>query len=110
MEAGLLRHRVELQRKHVAQDPNTGAISEGWATDRAVWAWVQPLSTREFLAAGESVGTLTARITIRYLPGVDHTWRVLHRDRVYNVEGVMPDKESGLEYLTLQCSEGAIDG
>lgn len=106
MRAGVLRHRVELQRPDAGVDPVTGATHENWLKVRTVWASVQPLSTREFLAAGESQGKLVARIVIRYAADVDHTWRAVHRARIYNIEGVMPDAESGLEYLTLQCSGG----
>lgn len=106
MRAGTLRHRVELQRPGAGVDPDTGAVLEGWTSVRTIWASVQPLSTREFLAAGESQGKLVARIVMRYAADVDHTWRAVHRARIYNIEGVMPDAASGLEYLTLQCSGG----
>jgi len=34
------------------------------------------------------------------------------KDQYYNIEGVLSDKDSGLEYITLPCSEGVryIDG
>ncbi|HEM0058926.1 TPA: head-tail adaptor protein, partial [Escherichia coli] len=36
--------------------------------------------------------------------------RVLFRGKLYSIEGILPDPDSGLEYLTLACSEGVKDG
>ena len=36
--------------------------------------------------------------------------RILHRGKIYNIEGVLPDDESGLQWLTLPYSEGVKDG
>jgi hypothetical protein len=36
--------------------------------------------------------------------------RVNHNGTIYNIHGVLPDKKSGREYLTLACSTGANDG
>jgi head-tail adaptor len=49
---------------------------------------------------------VSARITIRQRSGITAAMRVVHGSKVYQIEGVLPDKESGLEYLTLPCSEG----
>lgn len=51
-----------------------------------------------------------ARITIRYRQDIDATWRVVHGGKFYNVEGVLADKDSGLEYQTLPVSQGVSDG
>lgn len=111
MRAGSLRHRVEIQRPDYVQDQNSGEMVRGWAT-----AWdkvpcsIEPLSAREFIAASATQSQVTARIVIRYRPGVTSAMRVLHRDRIYAIEGVLADKGSGLEYLTLAVSEGVKDG
>ncbi|KPB96501.1 Head-tail adaptor protein [Pseudomonas syringae pv. maculicola] len=36
--------------------------------------------------------------------------RALHRGRIYNIHGALPDAKSGLEYLTLPVSEGLNNG
>lgn len=35
---------------------------------------------------------------------------VHHGNRIYNIEGVLPDNCSGRKYLTLPYSEGVNDG
>ena len=110
MRAGTLRHQVIIQRPDYTQDPVTGEMTPSWIEVAKTWASVEPLSTREFVAAAANQSKVSARIVIRYRIGIDATMRILHRDKIYNIEGVLADKVSGLEYLTLPCSEGVNDG
>lgn len=112
MQAGKLRHLLSLQRRAVAKDPDTGAVSETWPEVAKVWASIEPLSAREFVAAQGVQSEVTTRITIRYRSDVNATMRLEYAARgvIYNIQGVLPDKGSGLEYLTLPCSEGANQG
>jgi|SRR5690625_144321 len=108
--SGKLRHKVALQKQIRTQDPVTGAMKTTWQTVAAVWASVEPLSAREFIAAQAAQSAVSARIVIRHRSDVDATMRILHRGRIYNIEGVLADPRSGREYLTLPCSEGVNDG
>lgn len=110
MRAGTLRHRVTIQHRSQTQNPNTGEITPGWEDVATVWASVEPLSAREFIAAQGQQSEVTARIKIRYREGITAAMRVLHRGNVYNIEGVLPDAKSGRHYLTLPVSEGVNDG
>lgn len=110
MRAGGLRHRVTLQRPEHTQDPVTGEMTPSWVDVAKLWAGVEPVSVNQFVSAATSQSKVSARIVIRYRAGIDSTMRILHRDKIYNVEGVLADKVSGLEYLTLPCSEGVNDG
>ena len=105
MRAGELRHRVVIQSMAETQDPNTGIITSGWATFATVWAEVRPLSAREFVAAAAAQSKVTAMIKIPYLAGVKPSMRIVDGAGVYNVEGVLPDPKSGIEYLTLPASQ-----
>ena len=105
MQAGRLRHRITLQRKEQTQNPQTGAMTTTWATDATVWAAVEPLSAREFVAAQAVQSNVSVRITVRYRPGITAAMRILHDGKVYGITGVLADKDSGREYLTLPCSE-----
>lgn len=111
MQAGKLRHRVTFQSPGTTQDPVTGEMVQGWAS---VWdkvpASVEPLSVKDFIASSATQSSVSARIMIRYRAGVLPSMRILHRGTVYNIQGVMPDADSGLEYLTLAVSAGANDG
>src|SRR4051794_24806402 len=104
--AGKLRHRVLLQKQSVSQHPGTGAQIVQWSDLAEVWAEVVPVSAREFVAAQAVSSEVTTRITIRYRADVTAKCRVLYRNRIYNIHGVLADAVSGLEHLTLPCSEG----
>lgn len=108
MHAGKLRHRVTLQTPVQVQDSMTGGLETEWDDVATVWAEIAPLSAREFVAAQTEISKITARITIRYRDDVTAEMRIYHsaKDKFYNIEGVLSDKESGLEYLTLPCSDG----
>ncbi len=111
MRAGKLRHRVTIQAPGEVQDPDSGEMIPGWTT---VWdkvpASVEPLSVKEFIAASAGQSQMDARIVIRARDGVNATMRILHRGKIYNIRGVLPDPDSGREYITMPCSEGVNDG
>ena len=105
LKAGNLRHRIALQRKQQTQNPQTGAMVTTWVTEATVPAAVEPLSAREFVAAQAVQSNVSVRITVRYRPGITSAMRLLHDGKVYNITGVLADKDSGREYLTLPCAE-----
>lgn len=106
-----LRHRIRIERPSYTQDPITGEMTLAWElVADTVPASIEPLSGREFVSAQAVQSAITARIVIRRRPGIDATMRILHRDLIYNIHGVLTDPVSGLEYLTLPCSEGVSDG
>lgn len=105
LKSGTLRHRCTLQRKQQTQNPQTGAMVTTWVTEATVWAAVEPLSAREFIAAQAVQSDVSVRIRVRYRPGITSAMRLLHDGKVYNITGVLADKDSGREYLTLPCSE-----
>ena len=112
--AGRLRHVVTIQKKIQKQDYYTGEIVDTWVDYEKVRAAVEPLSVREFFAAGREKSKVTTKIIIRYIDGLDHSMRIVHRkrhiDRIYNIEGILADKDSGEEYITIPCYEGVNEG
>jgi len=101
MQAGKLRHRVELKQVINEQDNQSGANIETWQTLASVWASIEPLSARDFIAAQAAHNQISARAVIRYRPQITAGMRLIHSSAVYLIEGVLPDKQSGQEYLTL---------
>ncbi len=107
MRAGKLRRRASLQRKEVVQDA-FGAEIASWAEFAAVWASVEPLTGREFLAAlGQgNQGEITTRIKMRYRDDVRTADRVVVGRRVFDVRSVLPDeRERELVVMGLELVE-----
>lgn len=111
LDAGRLRHRVNIQARQNIQDPVTGETVIVWADAWVnIAAAIEPLSARERIDAQAQRSEVSARITVRPLPGLSAQHRVIHNGRIYNIEGVIADPDSGQEWLTLPVSEGVSDG
>ena len=135
-DAGRFRHRIEIQKltlgivdgrillengNNLAQEQSgliltenssvivqgaDGELIQNWVEVAKVWAAIEPLSAREFVAASSEQAKVSTRITIRAREGLDESMRIYHKGKYYNIHGILPDKESGLDYITLPCSEG----
>lgn len=113
LDIGRLRHRIAIQERIEVQDSDTGDISFTWETVdgmASVAAEITPLSAREFQAAAATQSNIIGRIVIRYRNGVTAKMRAVHNGRAYNIEGVLPDMESGIDWLTMPVSAGVNDG
>lgn len=118
LAAGRLRHQVSLQRSdylrdtdgEVIQDPNTGETTSEWTEIALLWAAIEPSSAREFIASQAVQSEITGKIVIRYRADILPTDRFVHNGKVYQIFGILPDKDSGLEYLTCPVGTGVSDG
>lgn len=106
LAAGRLRHRVRLERPVQTQDPQTGDVVTTWQLVREVWVAIEPLSVREFIQASATQSAIAGRIVARAAPDLSPTWRVVHKGQVMNPAGWLPDKESGIEYVTAPYTLG----
>lgn len=105
--SGKLNHRVRLESLETVQDSSGDPVEE-WTHAGDVWAEVAPVSAKEFVSSAAMQSKVVARITIRYRSDIQANWRIQFRGRYYNIEGVLPDVVSGLEYLTLPVSYSII--
>lgn len=105
MRAGSLRHRITIQQYTEHNGPFGG---EGeWSDYRNnVAAEVTFLSAKELVASGAEMSEVSARIKVRYDKNINAKMRIKFRDDIYEIEGVMPDNESGLQWLTLSVNKG----
>lgn len=95
MRAGKLRRRASLQRKVVTQG-TYGEENVSWAEYALVWAAVEPLTGREFVAAqgqGEQA-VVSVRIRVRHRDDVQAEDRVVVGARVYDIEAVVGDERN----------------
>lgn len=110
MEAGRLRHRIDIDEKIETQDGNGDPVVTWKPFARRVPAAIEPLSAKEFLSLNQPVAQGSARIVIRWMAGVLPTMRARHGETIYNILGVLSDRESGRDYLTLPVSRGTNEG
>lgn len=113
LNAGKLRHRITIQQEVSIEDSagdvqdDIGSLRTEWQNVVTVWAEIAPLSGRDFIASQSEQHQIKARITIRHR-SINTKQRVLDdaTGDIYHIEAILPDKDSGREYLTLMCSEG----
>lgn len=110
MRSGRLRHRLTVQEQGQSQDPQTGEIISAWVnTGLKIWASVEPLSGRDFIAASAQQSGITARVKTRYVDGINSTMRFLNEktSEVWNIKSPpLTDAKSGREYITFMVSQG----
>lgn len=91
MESGKLRHPIEIQSATETRDDHGGVV-RAWATVATVWGRVRPLTARgrEYVTAQQVQAQITHEIEFRWHPtGVTPRDRMVHRDRVFEVEFVV---------------------
>ncbi len=117
MLSSRLRHRIEFQELTEEQDSETGASITTWQTAYldsdtpldSVPAEVLTGPGREFRNSGTTQADATARINLRWFPGLLETWRILWDGRIYNIQSIETDITARREYR-LRCTDGASDG
>ena len=102
MQAGRLRERVTLERKTAGAVDSWGQpIPDAWTPLGTVWAAVEPLAGREYIAAQAAQSEVTARIRIRWRGDVDSQIRVVHRGKTYDVQSVIDPRSERKELILM---------
>lgn len=116
-----LRHRVSVEERIELQDSETGDISHVWAPLQIgsssssdpprLPAEVLTGPGREFQAAGTKQAETTARITLRWFPGLLPTHRIVWAEggKTYDIQSIETDATGRREYR-LRCTDGVNDG
>lgn len=105
LKAGALRQRITLQSLQSVQDDSDGQVEAEYVALAEVWADVRMVSGREYVQADAKQSAIVATIRIRYRSDIVPTMRVLYGSRIFHVDAVLDDPNSGREWLTLACSE-----
>lgn len=111
LSAGRLDKRVTIQQL-VAASPDQdagGEPDEAWTDLKTVWASVEPLKGREFLASRQVNSEVTGQIVIRKRAGITAKMRCSYDSRIYDILSVV-DPGEGDEMLILYVREGANAG
>lgn len=92
MEAGNLRHRVEIQAPFEARD-DIGGVHTVWMVVGEAWADITPLKGAEIFEAASIEGRLSHRVTMRGLTVLEPRWRLVWKDmnrafQLYSIKDV----------------------
>jgi len=87
---GRLRQKITIQYRADGQDA-TGAPNGAWTELASVFAAIEPISGREWLASGVVNADITNKITIRYgseVAAATPAHRVLFGTRIFNIVAI----------------------
>jgi SPP1 family predicted phage head-tail adaptor len=105
-----LRHRITIQEKaeeFTSYGEGIGYVWTTWAAD--VPAEVLTGPGRDFITAAAKQSETSARINMRWVPGLLPSMRILWDGRVYDIESMETDVTARKEWR-LRCVDGANDG
>jgi len=103
MQAGKLRHRVQVQTYSETQD-TYGEPDRTWTTATTVWASIEPLSGQELLAAQQLAAEASHRVIVRYNSSIAPTSRLKFGTRVFDIVSALNWQERGAT-MELFCKE-----
>lgn len=112
-----LRQRITFQELVSSRD-SEGVLTQGWEN-----AWLDSETElvdvpaevltgpgREFVAGGAQQADVAARITCRWFPGLDATWRILWEGRVFSILGEPDTDATARREWRIKCEAGVTDG
>lgn len=103
LQAGTLRHTINLQSPTIVQDA-AGQPQQMWASSLTTRASITSLSGRELFSAQQYIAEATHRITMRYSPLVRAKMRIVFGGTLYRIEAVN-DVDMRHRRLDLLCVE-----
>lgn len=106
LSPGHLRHSLVIETLTDVDD-GRGGSAPTWATVATVFGRVMPVSAREAFMAGQVQGTVSHRVTLRWIDGVRPKMRITWGSRILLIEGVRNLEEEG-RILELDCSEERV--
>lgn len=100
MKAGALDQRIVIERLVEGYDELGQPIND-WLPIVTTWAAVEPLVGREFIAAQAAVSEITARVRLRYRPGITAADRIVHDGTTYGITSVADVHSSRRELVLM---------
>lgn len=100
MRAGALDQRIVIERLVEGYDELGQPINQ-WLPIVTTWAHVEPLTGREFIAAQAAVSEITARVRLRYRPGITAADRIIHGGTTYGITSVADVHSSRRELVLM---------
>lgn len=109
LDTGEFNHFVEIQGPTQTLASNgTGDRTTTFQTVAEVWASIKPQSVNGMIAARQQQSEVTHRVIIRKSDigpvAISQHYRLLCEGVAYKIIGLLPDAETGNEYVTLACS------
>lgn len=103
IDPGALRTELSLQTVATSAD-GLGGFTENWTEFATVFGHVEPLTAESRYGAGQTLETVTHRITLRHRADVSSGMRFSRQDRIFEIVTVHDPDESE-RYLVCRAQE-----
>lgn len=104
MRAGSLDKKITIQQLGNTVDDFGGIVEGGYTDFATVWASINPITGKEAFLSNTDFSTVSHKIKIRYLAGVDASMRIAWNDRVFKIKYFINYQEANREVEFL-CEE-----
>ena len=101
---GRMRYSMELQSPTATRDAG-GGVTESYTTLNKIFADIKPITTAERYRQGKVQDTVTHEITIRHRSDIDTNYRLVYKQRNFNIKGIRNIDERD-RFMVLVCTEG----
>lgn len=101
MKLGRMSERITFEKRQCVQDGD-GFNEEQWNVYKTVWADIQPISSKEVIDGNGELETISNRIYIRYLSGIDSTMRIVCKERVFEIVSIIGERRSGMQTVVVR--------
>lgn len=107
---GRLRHYVTIEQPVQTRSASGAAVVTSWSTVATnVPCSIDPISGREFLAAGQVQSEVDTKITLRTFPGLTTAMRINANGVLYDIRAVLPDPTQR-SHMLVMCKSGINRG
>lgn len=104
MRAGSLNKKITIQKLGDAVDDFGGIIEGGYQDFATVWASINPVTGKEAFLSNTDFSTVSHKIKIRYLAGIDASMRIFWNDRFFEIKYFINYQEANKE-IEFLCEE-----
>ena len=109
MRSGNLRHKIKIQSLGNTTDSVFGGVEPSNYQDfKTVWSSITPISGKETFLANKDFATVTHKIKIRFIPGLNASMQIDFQGRKFKIMNIRNFAEMGKELEIL--AEEQING
>ena len=104
MNAGELRHRVELQSNDGSRD-SFGGVTDSWTTFATVWGSVRAVSGAEKIIGDTPDAESKILVVVRYNSSVTTSHRIKWSSRIFEINSIVKGLDERNIYQRIYCTE-----
>lgn len=106
MSGAIREAQVAIQHLDTVDGPS-GEPSSTWLDLVTLWAKIDDMTGRQYIAASATQNPVITRIRIRYRPGITPSMRVIEGADIYDIDAVLGQDR---RWLDLMCTRGINRG